>query len=106
MKCASPVSSIRRVFVSTTIRRHVSSAKNEIYSSAAKHLCLFRRTRPSSLAAHVAPRGTRGGGGGGGAGWARTEVALSLHGPGSGSSTTPLSDALERVVRLQVCIVT
>ncbi|CAN0502236.1 unnamed protein product, partial [Ectocarpus sp. 12 AP-2014] len=45
-------------------------------------------------------RGSRGGGGGGG-GWERTEVALSLHGPGSGSSTTPLSDALERVVRLQ-----
>ncbi|CAN0157798.1 unnamed protein product, partial [Ectocarpus sp. 12 AP-2014] len=46
-----------------------------------------------------AGRGSRGGGGGGG--WERTEVALSLHGPGSGSSTTPLSDALERVVRLQ-----
>ncbi|CAM9891727.1 unnamed protein product, partial [Scytosiphon promiscuus] len=37
----------------------------------------------------------------GGGSWERTEVALSLHGPGSGSSTTPLSDALERVVRLQ-----
>lgn len=45
-----------------------------------------------------AGRGNRGGGGS----WERTEVALSLHGPGSGSSTTPLSDALERVVRLQV----
>lgn len=48
-----------------------------------------------------AGRGNRGGGGGVG-GWERKEVALSLHGPGSGSSTTPLSDALERVVRLQV----
>ena len=31
-------------------------------------------------------------------------MALSLHSPGPGSSTTPLSDALERVVRLQVCV--
>ncbi|CAN0179143.1 unnamed protein product [Pylaiella littoralis] len=49
-------------------------------------------------------RGNQGGGGGaggGGGGWERTEVALSLHGPGHKSSTTPLSDALERVVRLQ-----
>jgi len=70
-------------------------------------LCVVRRTCPlcTSVAVRVAGRGNRGGGGGGGAGWARTEVALSLHGPGSGSSTTPLSDALERVVRLQVCTV-
>ena len=44
----------------------------------------------------------RGPRGGGPSTWDRTEVALSLHSPGPGSSTTPLSDALERVVRLQV----
>eukprot|EP00904_Undaria_pinnatifida_P001719 jgi/Undpi1/11548/HiC_scaffold_30.g13845.m1 len=43
----------------------------------------------------------RGPRGGGPSTWDRTEVALSLHSPGPGSSTTPLSDALERVVRLQ-----
>ncbi|CAN0008945.1 unnamed protein product, partial [Laminaria digitata] len=42
-----------------------------------------------------------GGMGGGPSTWERTEVALALHSPGPGSSTTPLSDALERVVRLQ-----
>lgn len=63
------------------------------------------RVRVSRFFLAGASRGNRGGGsgGGGGGGWERTEVALSLHGPGSGSSTTPLSDALERVVRLQVC---
>ncbi|CAM9917923.1 unnamed protein product, partial [Hapterophycus canaliculatus] len=55
----------------------------------------------SGKQAHQVGGDGKGGSRGGIGNWERTEVALSLHGPGSGSSTTPLSDALERVVRLQ-----